>query len=299
MLHSPRERLVATLAGIFGLVTLSLICVGLYGLMAFTVSRRMPEIGIRVALGATRSNVRWLVGRQALGIVLAGLGSGCLRRGRRPARLPPALIPSLPRDVNRHRNNGCGCRRAGCGRYVRGPAAGAASGADRSCGGAEERIGDLSQELQRARQRPFGHGDDRRCRPGAPRGRGVGIPDIDPCFRELLDRFRQRAGTIRQLDEQHILGRKRIAGRRQNVRGQLAIRNQQAHDAFFLSRLRRRDRQQVHAAVREIAAQPRERADLIVHGQVELSRCRHEGHYSPDVLATAMLRLFAARAFSG
>jgi len=89
MLHSPRERLVATLAGIFGLVTLSLICVGLYGLMAFTVSRRMPEIGIRVALGATRSNVRWLVGRQALGIVLAGLGSGCLRRGS-PACPPPA-----------------------------------------------------------------------------------------------------------------------------------------------------------------------------------------------------------------
>ena len=71
-----RERLVATLAGIFGLVTLSLICVGLYGLMAFTVSRRTPEIGIRVALGATRSDVRWLVGRQAFGIILAGLALG-------------------------------------------------------------------------------------------------------------------------------------------------------------------------------------------------------------------------------
>jgi ABC-type lipoprotein release transport system permease subunit len=71
-----RERLVATLAGIFGLVTLSLICVGLYGLMAFTVSRRTPEIGIRVALGATRWNVRWLVGRQAFGIILAGLALG-------------------------------------------------------------------------------------------------------------------------------------------------------------------------------------------------------------------------------
>jgi predicted permease len=71
-----RERLVATLAGIFGLVTLLLISVGLYGLMAFTVSRRTSEIGIRVALGATSSNVRWLVGRQALGIVLAGLAIG-------------------------------------------------------------------------------------------------------------------------------------------------------------------------------------------------------------------------------
>lgn len=71
-----RERLVATLAGIFGLVALSLISVGLYGLMAFTVSRRTPEIGIRVALGATRASVGWLVGRQALGIIVAGLAIG-------------------------------------------------------------------------------------------------------------------------------------------------------------------------------------------------------------------------------
>jgi predicted permease len=71
-----RERLLAALAGIFGLVALSLISVGLYGLMAFSVSQRTSEIGIRVALGATRSSVGWLVGRQALGIVLAGLAIG-------------------------------------------------------------------------------------------------------------------------------------------------------------------------------------------------------------------------------
>jgi len=71
-----RERLVATLASAFGLVALALICVGLYGLMAFTVSRRTSEIGIRVALGATRTSVQWLIGRQALVIVLVGLGIG-------------------------------------------------------------------------------------------------------------------------------------------------------------------------------------------------------------------------------
>ena len=71
-----RERLVATLSSVFGLVALALICIGLYGLMAFTVARRTPEIGIRIALGATRADVRWLVGRQALGIVLAGLAIG-------------------------------------------------------------------------------------------------------------------------------------------------------------------------------------------------------------------------------
>jgi putative ABC transport system permease protein len=71
-----RERLVATLSGVFGLVALALICIGLYGLMAFTVSRRTAEIGIRMALGASRSRVRWLVTRQALTIVLAGLAIG-------------------------------------------------------------------------------------------------------------------------------------------------------------------------------------------------------------------------------
>ena len=71
-----RERLVATLSSLFGLVALALICIGLYGLMAFTVARRTPEIGIRMALGATRSDVRWLVGRDALAIVLLGLAIG-------------------------------------------------------------------------------------------------------------------------------------------------------------------------------------------------------------------------------
>jgi ABC-type antimicrobial peptide transport system permease subunit len=71
-----RERLVATLSSVFGLVALALICIGLYGLMAFTVSRRTSEIGVRLALGATRAHVRWLVGRQALRIVAAGLAIG-------------------------------------------------------------------------------------------------------------------------------------------------------------------------------------------------------------------------------
>jgi putative ABC transport system permease protein len=71
-----RERLVATLASIFGVVALALICIGLYGLMAFTVARRTSEIGIRVALGASRADVRRLVAGQALRIVLAGLAIG-------------------------------------------------------------------------------------------------------------------------------------------------------------------------------------------------------------------------------
>ena len=71
-----RERLVAALSGGFGLVALGLVSVGLYGLLAFSVSRRTAEIGIRVALGATRGDVLWLVGRQGLTIVLLGMAVG-------------------------------------------------------------------------------------------------------------------------------------------------------------------------------------------------------------------------------
>jgi predicted permease len=71
-----RERLVATLSGFFGVVALTLVCVGLYGLMSFTVARRTAEIGVRVALGAARGDVAWMIVRQTLRLVLAGIAAG-------------------------------------------------------------------------------------------------------------------------------------------------------------------------------------------------------------------------------
>ncbi|HEX9367932.1 MAG TPA: FtsX-like permease family protein [Vicinamibacterales bacterium] len=71
-----RERLVATLSGFFGVVALTLVCVGLYGLMSFTVARRTAEIGVRVALGAARGDVSWMIARQTLALVLAGIAIG-------------------------------------------------------------------------------------------------------------------------------------------------------------------------------------------------------------------------------
>ena len=68
-----QERLVARLAGFFGLLALVLACVGLYGLLSYEVSRRTREIGIRMALGAHRGSVLKLVLRQ--GIVLATAGA--------------------------------------------------------------------------------------------------------------------------------------------------------------------------------------------------------------------------------
>src|SRR5208282_3105202 len=68
-----QERLVARLAGFFGLLALVLACVGLYGLLSYEVSRRTREIGIRMAIGAEAGSVLKLVLRQ--GIVLAILGA--------------------------------------------------------------------------------------------------------------------------------------------------------------------------------------------------------------------------------
>jgi predicted permease len=68
-----QERAVASLAGLFGIVALLLAAVGLYGVTAYTVAQRTNEIGIRMALGADRTNVMELVLRGAFQRVAFGL----------------------------------------------------------------------------------------------------------------------------------------------------------------------------------------------------------------------------------
>jgi predicted permease len=70
------ERLMATLASAFGLVALVLASVGLYGVLAYTVVRRTNEIGIRVALGAARSQVLALVMSSAIRMLARGVAFG-------------------------------------------------------------------------------------------------------------------------------------------------------------------------------------------------------------------------------
>jgi predicted permease len=67
------QRLVAQLSSFFGILAAFLSCIGIYGVMSYTISRRTNEIGIRMALGADRSNVRWLVMRETLLLVLGGI----------------------------------------------------------------------------------------------------------------------------------------------------------------------------------------------------------------------------------
>lgn len=70
------DRIMTLLSGSFGLVAAALASIGLYGVMAYTVARRTREIGIRVALGATRRRVSWLVLREVGVLALAGLVVG-------------------------------------------------------------------------------------------------------------------------------------------------------------------------------------------------------------------------------
>jgi predicted permease len=71
-----RDRVVAMLSGFFGLLALLLATLGLYGVMAFVVSRRTSEIGIRMALGAERRSILGLVLRESLVLVAFGVLAG-------------------------------------------------------------------------------------------------------------------------------------------------------------------------------------------------------------------------------
>jgi hypothetical protein len=97
-LVQPEQRL-AQLWGGFAVLALLLVCVGLYGVVTQVTSRRTLEIGVRMALGATRASVLWLVLAEALRLVAFGVGLGILASvlaGRWIASLLFDLSPSDP-----------------------------------------------------------------------------------------------------------------------------------------------------------------------------------------------------------
>jgi len=100
------QRLVAQLSTFFGLLAVFLSCIGIFGLMSYVVTRRTNEIGIRMALGAERSHVHWLVMREILLLAALGIAVGVpaalagnrlissMLFGVRPAD-PPSLLAAV------------------------------------------------------------------------------------------------------------------------------------------------------------------------------------------------------------
>jgi predicted permease len=72
------QRLIAELSAFFGVLAVFLSAIGIYGLMSYVVSRRTNEIGIRMALGAERAGVRWMVMREILLLIVAGIVIGAV-----------------------------------------------------------------------------------------------------------------------------------------------------------------------------------------------------------------------------
>jgi ABC-type antimicrobial peptide transport system permease subunit len=70
------QRLLATLAGVFGVLALLLASIGLYGMMAYSVARRSNEVGIRMALGADRRRIVGAIVRETMTLVGAGVVVG-------------------------------------------------------------------------------------------------------------------------------------------------------------------------------------------------------------------------------
>jgi predicted permease len=96
---TQQQRMFAALTSGFGILALALACVGIYGIMAYTVSQRTNEIGIRLALGAERGQLRGMVLREAgwlaaLGVV-AGLATA-LALGRLVKSMLYGLQPADP-----------------------------------------------------------------------------------------------------------------------------------------------------------------------------------------------------------
>jgi putative ABC transport system permease protein len=71
-----QDRMVARLTSIFGALALLLASLGLYGTISYGISRRVAELGLRMALGADRGTVLWMVLREALWLVVVGAAIG-------------------------------------------------------------------------------------------------------------------------------------------------------------------------------------------------------------------------------
>lgn len=94
-----RQRFLLLLFGVFAGLALLLACIGIYGVLAYLTGQRVPEIGVRMALGATARSVMWMVLRQSLGMIAVGAGIGiaaALGAGRALEHLVEGMQPTEP-----------------------------------------------------------------------------------------------------------------------------------------------------------------------------------------------------------
>jgi ABC-type antimicrobial peptide transport system permease subunit len=99
---TANQRLIARLSAFFGLLAAFLVCIGIYGLLSYAVARRTSEIGVRMALGAKPSNVLWLILREILVLVAAGIALGipmALIGNQLAIKLIYGLSPSDPASL--------------------------------------------------------------------------------------------------------------------------------------------------------------------------------------------------------
>jgi predicted permease len=94
-----RERFLVLLFGVLAGLALLLACVGIYGVMAYLTNQRVPEVGVRMALGADSRNILQLVLKQSLGMIALGAGLGilaALATGRLLIHLVDGMRPIQP-----------------------------------------------------------------------------------------------------------------------------------------------------------------------------------------------------------
>jgi ABC-type antimicrobial peptide transport system permease subunit len=70
------QSLIARLSSFFGIIAVFLACIGIYGLLSYSVARRTSELGIRLALGAQSSMVLWMILRESILLLVLGLSIG-------------------------------------------------------------------------------------------------------------------------------------------------------------------------------------------------------------------------------
>src|SRR5262249_33839588 len=93
------QRFSVTVMVLFAGLALTLAALGIYGVLANAVAQRPQEIGVRVALGATRGDVMWMVFRRALTLMSIGLGIGTLAALAATRTMAGLLFEVRPTDM--------------------------------------------------------------------------------------------------------------------------------------------------------------------------------------------------------